>query len=144
MPGRLEAGGEQGIFAPAADILETDNHYLLSFDIPGVSRDDLQIEMEGHELRVSGERKREHKEEGEGRYSMEREYGRFERSFALPTRVNTDRVEANYQDGVLRIALTKLEGTKRQKIQIGEARPGWWTRLLESGEERKEKNVKVA
>ena len=94
------------------------------------------MELSGNLLTVSGERTKETKNEGEGRYFAERSYGRFERSFTLPSDVKAENLEANYQDGVLHLAIPKAEGAKRQKIQIGETKPGWKEKFLGKGKEK--------
>jgi HSP20 family protein len=94
-------------FTPAWDIAETDSHYLVSFDLPGVKKDDVKIDVRDNQLTISGERK--------GRGSRERFYGSFSRSFTLPANVNADKIEANYENGVLQIALPKsVAGTGKQ------------------------------
>lgn len=103
------------LLRPAYDIEETESHYVLSFDLPGMKQEDINIEVKDKVLSIGGERKRE---EGSKHYS-ERFYGRFERQFALPENVNAEAVEANYEHGVLKIALPKVEEVKPKKIQIG-------------------------
>lgn len=103
------------LMRPAYDIEESDTHYVLSFDLPGMKQEDINIEVKDKVLSVSGERKRE--ETGVRR--SERFYGKFERQFALPDNVNSDGVEANYEHGVLKIALPKMEEAKPKKIQVG-------------------------
>ena len=100
---------------PAYDIEETDSHYVLSFDIPGMKQEEINIEVQDRVLSISGERKRE----DVGLKHSERFYGRFERQFSLPDNVNAESVEAHYEHGVLKIALPKLEAVKPKKVQIG-------------------------
>lgn len=100
---------------PAYDIEETDSHYVLSFDLPGMKQEDINIEVQDRVISISGERKRE----ASGVRHSERFYGRFERQFSLPDNVNAETVEANYEHGVLKIALPKLEAVKPKKVQIG-------------------------
>ena len=130
-------------FMPACEVEETNHHYLVSFDLPGVSKSELHVEVIGNELVVSGERKQERKEESEGKYFTERQHGRFQRSFTLPSEISAEKLEANYQDGVLRIAIPKSPGAKRHQVSIGEAKTGWWDKLLGKGEEKKEKEKTV-
>ena len=117
-------------FNPAYDLAETDSHYLLSFDLPGVSQDDLRIEVVDHRLVVEGERKTEREDAGISRHFSERSYGRFQRAFQLPAHVDTSKVEANYENGVLRIALPKAEEAKPRQIKIGSEKNGLIGRLL--------------
>lgn len=100
-------------FAPNVDIEETDDHYLLSFDVPGVQREDLTIELTGNRLVVAGERKREGKN-GAGRY------GKFQRLFTLPDGVSTEGIEAECRDGVLKLSVQKPSAAKTTKIRIND------------------------
>ena len=111
-------------FVPACDLDETDRHYLIALDIPGMSKDQLQVEITGNTLTISGEKKEEKKEGKGAQRSYERFHGRFERSFTLPDLAASDKVEARYDDGVLRISVPKSEEAKAKtrKIQIGEGK----------------------
>ena len=102
-------------WSPAADIDEADGHYLLTVDVPGMKRDDIHIEVDGERILVTGERKAEEKR---GLYS-ERRFGKFERAFALPTHVDTTKIEAKYEDGVLSVYVPKAESAKPRQIKIG-------------------------
>lgn len=128
---------------PPCDIQETESHFLVSADMPGVAKEDINVEVRGNQLFISGERKKEHKEESKERYFEEKQYGCYERMFTLPSHVDAAKLEANYKDGVLRIALPKGEGAKSQKVQIGEAKTGWWEKLLGKAE-KKEQSTKSA
>lgn len=111
-------------FIPACDVDETDKHYLIALDIPGMKKDQLQVEITGNTLTVSGEKKEEKKEGKGAQCSYERYQGRFERTFTLPELAASDKVEADYKDGVLRISVPKSEEAKAKtrKIQIGEGK----------------------
>lgn len=123
-------------FQPSCDVNETKDHYLVSFDMPGVKKEDIQIEVKANELRVSGERTREVKEDsGESTLHHERMYGRFERVFTLPTTVATDKIEAQYENGVLNIAIPKAETAKARTIQIQNGQEGFLNKLLGSKKE---------
>ena len=103
--------------APACDIEETDTHFVLCLDMPGIPKEDIAIHMSGNQLTVEGERS-ETKGAEASRYRSER-YASFRRSFTLPAGVDTDRVEANYKNGVLEIAIPKGESAKTRRIKIG-------------------------
>lgn len=120
---------EKGV--PACDIQETEGHYVVSFDMPGVNKKDIHVEVKDHTLLVSAERK----QEATKKSMSERFYGCYERVFELPENVQTDNVEANYEDGVLHIALAKVEAAKPKLIKIGEGKPSIFSRLL--GQEKK-------
>lgn len=127
-------------FVPACDFEETDNAYLVSLDVPGMTKDQLQVELSGNTLTISGEQKEE-KTEGKGaQRCVERYHGRFERTFTLPQASETDKVEAHYKDGVLRIAVPKAVSTKARKIQIGEGKSG----LLGKFEKKEQKPTEKA
>ena len=100
-------------FAPSYEIDETDDHYVMAFDVPGVRREDLNIEVKGNRLAVSGERK------AEGR-NVTRRAGKFEHLFELPEGVTGDSIIAEHKDGVLRLALKKPAATRPMKITIAD------------------------
>jgi HSP20 family protein len=102
----------------------------MSFDLPGVKRDDIKIDFKDGNLTVSGERKSETEKKEKSSYRSERFYGSFSRSFQLPAGVKPDQVEAHYADGVLRVTVPKAEAAKAQQIKIGEGKPGLWDKLL--------------
>jgi HSP20 family protein len=99
---------------PAAgfELDETDQHWVMSFDVPGVQREDLSVEVTGNRLLVSGERK------ADGRTG--RRHGKFQRTFTLPDGVTADAVVAEHKDGVLRLAVRKPEAARPTKISIGD------------------------
>lgn len=106
-------------FQPSCDVRETKDHYLVSFDIPGMKKEDIKIELKDNNLVISGERHREVKEQDEESIiRRERMYGKFERTFTLPSTVAADKIEAHFENGVLNIALPKAEIAKARTIQI--------------------------
>jgi HSP20 family protein len=111
---------ESGSFVPPMDVVETNDEVLVHLEVPGISRRDLEIRTEGNVVIVTGEKKyveTENRKEG-GFSSVERRYGRFERSFALPRTVSTTDIRARYADGVLTIVLPKIEESKPRRIEI--------------------------
>lgn len=132
-------------FQPSCDVSETKEHYLVSFDMPGVKKEDIKIEVQGHELVISGERQREVREkDGEITLRHERMYGKFERTFALPTTISIDKIEAHYEDGVLNISLPKSETAKGRTIQIQTEQGGLLSKFLGLKKEvNKETNKEV-
>ena len=128
-------------FAPACDVEDTDTHTLLSFDLPGMKKEDIRIEMFENELRVSGERQEEHEEKSRTRTQVERFRGNFYRSFTLPAGIKAEQIETEYADGVLRIAIPHVEAVLGKPIAIGQGKPGFFQKLL-SG--KKEESKKVA
>jgi HSP20 family protein len=113
---------ESGAFVPPMDVAETNDEVVCHLEVPGITREDLEIRVEGNVLIVSGEKKmqQEHSEKEGGFRSVERRYGRFERSFALPRTVNAAGVRASYDNGILTIVLPKVEESKPRRIQIEE------------------------
>jgi len=117
-------------FSPACNIEELDSHYVLSFDVPGVKKDDVKIDIRGNMLTVSGERKEATEQKKSTFYKSEASYGFFQRSFELPADVKANQIEAQYENGVLRVAIPKTEASKSQSVKISEGKEGFWGNLL--------------
>ena len=116
-------GGNSGTprrWMPAMDLLETGDHFVLRADLPGVSEEDVSIELEDSTLTISGERKAEHEEREEGYYRVERATGSFQRSLTLPKGVDPEAVTAAFDRGVLEVRIPKPEARKPRRIHIGE------------------------
>jgi HSP20 family protein len=107
-------------FTPAVDIVETENAFVAKADLPGLTKDDIELSLEDGVLSISGERTFKHEEKGEGKSfrRIERAYGSFRRAFTLPQGVDVDKVEASFTDGVLTLTLPKTEIVKARKIAI--------------------------
>lgn len=108
----------QAAFAPAADIRENDSGYLMAFDLPGLSENDVKIEAKDGLLTIHGERKRESTTSDAGWTRTERTFGRFHRSFSLPTDVDPKQIEAQFQNGELQLFLPKSELAKPVSVPI--------------------------
>jgi HSP20 family protein len=104
---------------PPMDLVETEEHFVLRADLPGLTEDDVKIEFEDGTLTVSGERKAEHESKGAGYYRVERAFGSFSRSLTLPQGVDPESVTANFDRGVLEIRIPKPEERKPRRIEIG-------------------------
>ena len=104
---------------PPMDLVETDEHFVLRADLPGLAEGDVNIEVEDNVLTVSGERKAEHETTKEGYHRVERAFGSFSRSLTLPEGVDAEAVTANFDRGVLEIRIPKPEQRKPRKISIG-------------------------
>jgi HSP20 family protein len=118
---------------PAMDLVETADHYVLRADLPGLSDEDVTIQLEDDMLLVSGERKADHQGEREGYYRLERAFGSFSRSLTLPEGVDPERVQAKFDRGVLEIRIPKPEQKKTKTVQIAVgAQPD--TKAIESAE----------
>lgn len=103
---------------PAMDLIEAGEHFVLKADLPGMSEDDVKIEVENNVLTISGERKTELEDKHEGYYRLERSSGAFTRSLALPEGIDAGAVSASFADGVLEVRIPKPEQVKPQRVQI--------------------------
>lgn len=105
---------------PAVDIVEEKDKYLVKADIPGIKQDDIKVEVDDGVLRISGERKYEKKEEDKEKkyHYYERSYGVFERRFVLPSDIDSEKIDAKYENGVLEIVLPKTESKKPKEIKV--------------------------
>ncbi|MBW7996708.1 MAG: Hsp20/alpha crystallin family protein [Candidatus Glassbacteria bacterium] len=101
-----------------ADVFEKEDHYILTAELPGVSKEDLRVKVEGDVLTIEAEKKSEFSDSDEGSYHAERRYGSFSRSFRLNSQVEGDKIDANFKDGVLRLTLPKREEVKGRAIEI--------------------------
>lgn len=114
--------GESGLgqWSPAVEVLEKGDKLLVRAEIPGVSKDDVSIDLTDDLLTIQGERRQESEDRGEGYYRSERSYGRFVRSIPLPEGVDTDKADARFRDGVLEITLPapKRERKQGRKLSI--------------------------
>ena len=103
---------------PAMDLVETDEHLVLRADLPGVDRDNVEIEVKDGVLTISGERRAEHEDKREGFHRVERSFGRFSRSLELPQGIAADSVQARFERGVLELRMPKPEERKPTRIEI--------------------------
>ena len=120
-PSPGNGGGTLRRWMPAMDLVETDEHFVLRADLPGLSEDDVKIEFEDGTLTVSGERKAEHESKNEGYYRVERAFGSFSRSLTLPQGIDPEAVTAGFDRGVLEVRIPKPEERKPRRIEIGNA-----------------------
>jgi HSP20 family protein len=115
---RSTAANQEHDWTPAVDIQEEENGYLLSADIPGVNRNDVEITLEDGVLTVKGERKTESDVSEQGYRRRERIHGTFVRQFNLPDTVDTANISARVEDGVLQIAIPKQEKPEPKRITV--------------------------
>jgi HSP20 family protein len=117
---RSEADAQESTrtWAPAVDILETPEAYEVRAELPGIPKEDVHITVENNILTIKGERKFEKDETKENYHRIERAYGAFARSFTLATRVDQERVEARFDNGVLTVAVPKAAEAKPKRIDI--------------------------
>src|SRR3954463_8108517 len=105
-------------FAPPVDVYEDEHNITLKIEVPGIDEKDIDVRLENNTLTVQGERKFEKEEKEENFRRVERRYGSFTRSFTLPNTLDSDKVEANYDKGVLRIQLAKKSEAKPKQIRV--------------------------
>jgi HSP20 family protein len=105
-------------WVPPVDIQETEEGYRLQAELPGLTKEDIDITLENNILRLSGERKFERDVKKESFHRVERTYGTFSRAFTLPQQVNAEGVQAGFENGVLTILVPKAEQAKPRKISI--------------------------
>ena len=106
-------------YVPAMDLTEAEDHFVLKADLPGLSEDDVSIEVQDGTLTIAGERKAEHVSREKGWHRIERSFGRFSRALTLPEGVNPDGVTAQFDKGVLSVRIPKPEERKPRRITIG-------------------------
>jgi HSP20 family protein len=114
-------GDEEGnsrAWAPAVDIFENDNNIVLKAELPGVDPKDVEVRVEDNTLYLKGERKFEKEVKEDNYHRIERSYGSFARSFALPGSIDSDKVQAEYKDGILSLSIPKREEAKPKTIKI--------------------------
>jgi len=104
--------------SPAVDVTETEGEYKVSVELPGLTKDDIEVTLEEGRLTITGEKKEEKREERQNFLRVERSYGSFSRTIPLASSVKEDAVEAAFKDGVLSILLPKTEQARGKKVQI--------------------------
>jgi HSP20 family protein len=120
--GRSAARTEgQRFWAPAVDVAESQDQFIVRAELPGLKPEDIDIELQNNVLTLKGERKLERKDEQENYHFVERSYGSFFRSFTLPRNVNAGGVQASFEHGVLTISIPKAEEAKPRKVAINGA-----------------------
>lgn len=115
---RLMGEPGQRPWTPAVDIMETENELVLKADLPDVSMKDINIEVENGTLTLKGERKFEKETKEVGFHRIERSYGSFARYFSLPETVDSEKVKADYKQGVLTVTLPKKEAAKPRSVKV--------------------------
>jgi HSP20 family protein len=114
-----EGSWMSGTWAPPVDIHETDDALVLQAELPGFSKEDVNVELKDNSLTLKGQRQDEKEVEEEQYHRRERTYGGFQRTFMLPATVDSEKVTATYKDGVLELRLPKRETAKAKRIAIG-------------------------
>lgn len=116
-------GESMGAFSPRIDLSETEKELKVSAELPGLDENDIEVSLAQNTLTISGEKKEEKEDKGQNYYRMERSYGSFQRTIPLPCEVESDKVEAAFNKGVLTVTLPKTaeaqKRTKRISIKAG-------------------------
>jgi HSP20 family protein len=106
--------------APETDVVETEREIRVHVEMPGLKRENIEVDVENNVLTIRGEKREERTEGQEGRYHLaERRWGTFARSFVLPRDVDAENIQAGFNDGVLTVSIPKSEKARRRKIDIG-------------------------
>ncbi|AXJ00815.1 heat shock protein Hsp20 [Cyclonatronum proteinivorum] len=108
-----------GMFHPGVDIVEHDNKFEIQVTLPGLKKEEINIELEDNTLTISGERRYENEDKTKKYHLVETRYGKFTRSFTLPRNINRDSIQAAMQDGILSVTIDKSEEAVSRKIEIG-------------------------
>ncbi|MCE5321833.1 Hsp20/alpha crystallin family protein [bacterium] len=112
---------ELGEFTPEVDMKETDKELILSATIPGMTKDDIDIDVTGDSITISGERKTEEEKPGERYHVRQQSYGAFHVCYSLPAEVKPGEVKANYKHGVLEVVMPKAEEAAKHKVKVEES-----------------------
>ena len=108
----------EGLWAPLVDIEEDNDTIMVKVEIPGMRKEDIKVSVQSNILTITGERKHESETKNKTFHRVERSYGKFSRMITLPTDVDSDKVKANYKDGILSITLPKPEAVKPKHIDV--------------------------
>ncbi len=103
---------------PTANIAESKDAYEISLELPGLKKDDIEVNLENNTLTVIGKREEEKQEKSKEYHRIERRYGSFCRSFSLPTRVEAGKIHASYEDGLLEVTVPKAEEAKKKTVKV--------------------------
>jgi HSP20 family protein len=118
--GRTDEGKDfaAGTWAPSVDIFETEKELVLTAEVPGIDEKDIEIKVEDNTLSLKGERKFEKETKEESYHRIERSYGSFYRAFALPDSINSEKIQATHENGVLKITMPKKNARQPRKVKI--------------------------
>jgi len=105
-------------FVPSIDVSETENQFMITAELPGMSKDDISISLENGRLSISGERNFSNEEQGRTFHRVETQYGSFNRSFQLPDNISEESIKATYENGLLNITIEKSENEVKKQIEI--------------------------
>ena len=115
---REDAGDYLGSWSPAVDIYDKGSEVVIHAELPGMTKDDIDVRVENNVLTIRGKKERKEEVKEEGYFRTERSYGSFSRSFSLPTTVDVSKIGAEYKEGVLTLSLPKAEEAKPRQIDV--------------------------
>jgi HSP20 family protein len=107
-----------GMWNPAIDLYEKDDHFVIKAELPGIKKDDIKVDLKDRVLTLSGERNYDNEVNEENYYRRERSYGKFQRAFTLPVEVDSEKIKAEFKDGVLQIEVPKPEDKKAKRVTV--------------------------
>ena len=116
--GQLADEDSLGLWNPAVDLYEKDDHFVIKAELPGIDKNNIKIDLKDRVLTLSGERTYDKEVKEEDYYRKERSYGRFQRAFRLPSDVDSDKIKAEFKDGVLQVEVPKPEQTRAKEVTI--------------------------
>ncbi|HEY7163230.1 MAG TPA: Hsp20/alpha crystallin family protein [Candidatus Binatia bacterium] len=117
-PDRWFRGEPMEMTGPAVDLYEEKDEIVVKAELPGIEKDNVEVNLSDHHLTIKGEKKKEEEIKKENYYRSERSYGSFLRSLELPAEVQPDKVKANFKDGILEVRLPKTEEAKAKEIKV--------------------------
>lgn len=118
VPAKSGASNLTSAFSPQCEVSEDKSAYHFKFDLPGISKDNVKIEIHENQLTVMGDRREEKKEDNKRYHVSEVSYGSFMRTFSLPANIDAERVEANFENGVLKVTVAKKETATPRQVAI--------------------------
>ncbi len=110
--------GGESFFRPGVDVIENENLFEVHVAIPGIRKEDINLDISNNELKVSGERKEKKAEDGEKYHMRELRYGKFSRTFRLPENADKSKIEAKFEDGILKVVIPKSVESLSKHIEI--------------------------
>lgn len=123
---------------PPCDVKENDDSFLITMDLPGIKKSDIDVDFSNGLMTISGKRESSHEEKNGNFLRMERSTGTFRRSFQVPQGINVEDIEASHADGVLYVTLPKAEASKGRKIEVNSGKLGFLKKLAGKSEKQKD------
>jgi HSP20 family protein len=116
--GQMDDDAGLGLWNPVVDLYEKDDHFMIKAELPGVDKKNIKIDLQDRLLTLSGERAYDNEVKEENYYRRERSYGKFQRAFTLPADVDSDKIKAEFKDGVLQIEVPKPEEKNAKQVTV--------------------------